>query len=122
MSEIKSDVLELKSVEVELKRARARVKELNKKKANLEEKIQEYIENNGLPGFKWKSKGLYVKAEEKEVRDRKKEKDKKQDATAVLRRHGVSDAEKVLDEMLEAMRGEKKSKTKLKINKYKDES
>jgi hypothetical protein len=116
---IKSDVLELQSIRQEIKALSAKATILRKKAKEIEERIQEYLRAKDQIGLK--HQGTAIILEEKEERAKKKNKDKDQDATYILERYGIQNPEKVLQEILEARKGEKVPKTKLQIKKYKNE-
>lgn len=116
---IKADVRELELIRQELVQLRKRIKLLKDKEAKVEERIQTYILNNDLPGVKDKETGTAIIFEEKNARAPKKVKEKDTDSTEVLARYGVANPEKVLQEILEARKGEAILKQKLKIQKVK---
>jgi len=115
---IKSDVLELESIRAEIKSLAAKRKELRKREKVVEERIIQYLEIKEQPGLK--HHGTAIILEQKEARERKKAKERDMDAKLVLERYGISDADRVLAEVLEARKGNKVPVKKLKIKKYKE--
>lgn len=114
-SEIKSSLQELYSINQEIKSLNERRKFMNERKKLIEEKIQNYLKSQGLPGVK--SQTIAVSLDEKESYTKKKVKDSDADSAAVLERYGIRDAEKVLKEVLMARKGDPVLKPKLKIKK-----
>lgn len=114
---IKGDLAELESIRRELKSLSQRRKQLREREKLTEDRIQQYIRSKGQPGLKYN--GVAVLLEDKEKRKSKKPKDRDKDATEVLERYGIRDAENVLKELLDARKGSPEPVSKLKIKKYK---
>jgi len=108
-----SDMRELKEIVAELKIINAKAKELRGKKKDLESRIMEYLEETEAPGLRYKD--LVVLKSETTIHSRKKKKDKEEGMIKVLEDLGVDDPKKALDQLKNAMVGEEKSETKLKI-------
>lgn len=117
---IKADVRELGLLRQELTQLRKRMRLLKDKEKKVEERIQLYIQNNDLPGVRDKDTGTAVIFEEKTARAPKKVKEKDLDSAEVLAKYGIENPEKVLQEILEARKGEAILKQKLKIQKVKE--
>jgi hypothetical protein len=83
-----------------------------------EYKIKEYLSSKEEPGFKLQ--GTAVILEEKETRAKKKNKEKDEDALYILEKYGITEnKEKILNEILEARKGDLQTTKKLKIQKFK---
>jgi hypothetical protein len=105
MTSIAETVRGLKSLSVEIKTRALELKNLRKKKKEFEDVITKYLIDKDQPGIKCDN--FIVLSKSKECRLRKKKADKLKDGTSVLTKHGVDDPEKVLNEILESMRGDK---------------
>lgn len=114
---IKSNVQELESIQQELKKLAKKRKELNNRKNELEKSITNYLKEKDQPGVKHQGKAIVL--EEKEQRASKKTKEKDIDSSEILKKYGISDPMKVLNEILDARKGEKIIKEKLIISKIK---
>lgn len=117
MSDIKGVVAEMNTITTELKKLRMNTMKLNKRKKELEEQITEYLKAKDQPGLKYNN--VAIIAEEKDIRNRKKQKDKLENGQAVLREYGIDNAEEVLKEVLEGMKGSPATVTKLKVKQIK---
>ena len=69
------------------------------------------------PGFKYKN--MAVIAEEKDVNNKTKKNEKIERGISVLRNNGIDNAEDLLKELLEEMKGSPTTTTKLKIKEIK---
>ena len=111
---IKADVRELQSLQREAKHLRGKLKGLNSRMKDVEAKIHEYMKAKDMKGFKYN--GMVIMAETKEKRKRKKKEDQRLDAVYVLEKYGVRDADKALEELMEARRGSPEETSKLKMS------
>lgn len=116
---IKSDVMELESIRAEIKSLSARRKKLKEKEKDVEARIKDYLHSKGQHGVK--HHGTAIILEEKETRGPKKTKERTQDAICVLEKYGISNADQVLKEIMEARKGDPIPKSKLNIKKYKNQ-
>lgn len=117
---IKADVQELESLQMEIKSLQSRIKILKQKEKEVDKRIQDYIESKQVPGIRTKNGAVLV--EEKEVRPPKKAMEREKDATSILQKYGISNPDKVLQELMEARKGSPVIKRKLKIKKYKEDA
>jgi len=115
---IKADVKELESIRFEIKSLNARRKMLGDKAKIVEARITDYLKSKNTPGVK--NNGLAVVLHEKPTSAPKKTKDRDMDAQLVLERYGIKDSQRVLEEIMNARKGEEIIKEKLQIHKYKD--
>lgn len=111
---IKADVRELQSLQREMKNLKLKLKGLNQRARVVEEKIYNYMKENDMEGFKYN--GTVIIAETKEKRKRKKKEDQRNDAVYVLEKYGVRDADKALDELMDARKGSPEETSKLKMS------
>jgi hypothetical protein len=115
---IKASVQELQAIRAELKLMNEKRKKLKEREKEVEATISEYLRAKEHPGVK--HQGTAIVLEEKEARVTKKAKERDADAISILQKYGIADAEKALEELMEARKGEKVLKSKLQIKKYKD--
>jgi len=108
---------ELNSIKNELKSLRARSSQLRNRAKNIEDEINQYLDSKDQPGLKYK--GVAIMRENKTKRKYKRPKDKDTDALGVLENHGVSNAQDVLKELMEARKGSPAEYRKLKFKSYK---
>ena len=112
---IQADINELNQIEEELSRMRKRMSQLRKQKEAVEQRVLQFLESKDQPGVKFRGKAIL--ADKRTSRSYKNPKKKTEDGASILRQYGVHNADKVLDEIIEAMKGEKIEKEKLKIKK-----
>jgi hypothetical protein len=110
---IVTELEELESINNELKRVRSRLKKLQASKTRVENIILDYLESNNQPGLRYKGKTII--AERKNRRTHKKKSEKYTDAERVLQDCGVSATREVLEDILEAMRGDPVEKNVVKM-------
>ena len=115
--EITGNVRELENLNIEIKRLSKQLRKLRARKKKLEGEISQYLEATNKPGVKYKGTAIIAENKIKYVKNRKKV-DKENDGTYVLSQYGVKNPEKVLKELLEAMKGPKENTTVLKIKKF----
>ena len=119
MSTIQSDMLELKSINTEIRRIDGNKKELKAKAAIVEKRIIDYLkEKDGVKGVKTKDAsgadtGFLLQTAQKTLN--KSEVEKKKIAIEILRANGVTNPEKILKELDDGRKGNKIPIHKLKI-------
>lgn len=118
MAEIVGDVNELKNIGEEIKRLNVRMRQLRNRYKEVESKICSFLKEKDQPGLKYK--GMAIFAEDKEYRQYKNPKIKKDDAASILKQYGISDSSKIIEEIVEAMKGPTQSKKKIKLKQIKD--
>lgn len=112
---IKGDVNELKQINAEIKRLSARTRNLRSQAAEVEQRIINYLNEKEQPGLKYSGTAIVV--ESKPKRMAKKKTEREEDAIRILRDHGVHNANDVLEELLEARRGDPVEHQRIKIKK-----
>jgi hypothetical protein len=115
-SEIAGVVKELVETNEELKRLTQVSKGLRLRKIELEGNIGEYLKETGQSGVKYK--GVVVFTAPKKSRAPKKQKQRTEDGQGVLERYGIHNSKKVLEELLESMRGDVVESTCVKTQEY----
>lgn len=113
MSSVQSNLIELNNINLELKRLRKETSYLRKKAKQLEQNIVEYLEANDLPGVKYKDQIILVEQKQKRTRMNKKQQNRA--AVEVLESYGISNPSAVLNELMDARKGEEVEETKIKI-------
>lgn len=117
-SEITSVIGELKEITNEIKIRSLELSKLRRRKDELEEQVVKFLDEKDQPGVKYK--GVAVIAEDKIKRLPKKKSQKEEECLAVLRHFGISNAEKIYNELLETMKGDEIPKKTIKIKDVKD--
>ncbi len=110
---IKSKLKELENLSNEIKRLNDSKKKLITRKKEIETFILEYLEKNQQEALKYK--GTLIRTKEKTLRPRKKEVDKKNDCEKILQKYGISNGNRILEELKDAMKGDAKIKKELKL-------
>ncbi len=117
---IKEDMQELSDILREIKIQGEVLKNLRKQKLEIEGRIINFLQEKDLPGFKYKNMAIVTK--ERNVTERKKQKEKQQDildAIYEIRNNSDLTPEQALEEIIHAGRGKQKTKTVIKIEKIK---
>ena len=112
---VTSQINELQSLEKEISNISKKLKKLRTRKKIIEDDISTYLRETNKPGIKYKGRAILLKEVDKHQRLRKKEKAK--EGQSVLEQYGITNSDKVLNEVLDAMRGPKESNYKLQIKK-----
>jgi len=109
---IQQDVLELQSLDTEMKQLRKQLKELNLQKTSCEQRIIEYLQANDQPGLKMNGMTIIAqphrKLQQKNARLERTE--------SILRKYGVKNSKETLNEIMTALRStEEDERPKLKL-------
>ena len=115
--EITGYVTDLDNLNIEIKRLAKQLRKLRDSKKKIEGNISKYLEETNKPGVKYKGTAIIAENKAKYVRNRKKV-DKENDGTYVLSQYGIQNPDKVLKELLQAMKGPKENTTILKFKKF----
>lgn len=121
MSVIRSQVHEWKRLDTIIKDKEKELRILRKQRKSFMVSIQEYLEATNQPGVKCGDVAIYKEQKTKHRVGRKQE-DKEDDGVSVLRNHGISNARDVMKEIIDAMKGEEITESKIvleSIEKYK---
>ena len=110
-------VSELQNLNIELKRIKKTSSELRKKIKIVESNIMEYLKEKQQPGVKYHDTAIVI--ENKSKRTSKPKKDKEEDALRILEEYGIRDSKNVLEQILDARKGDEIEINKLKIKKIK---
>ena len=118
MSEIVGVVQEIDTIDKEIKTLRLNLSRLTNRKKILETKIINFLDQKDQPGLKYKD--ITIISEEKDRHFRLKKKDRLQKGKNILQKYGVPNSEKVLEELLNNLKGDAVSYKKVKISKVKE--
>ena len=102
---IAETVKEIKNLTAEIKTRSKELRDLRAQKKAAEANVLKWLHENEQPGVKYKTTVMTM--EEKSKRTRKKKAEKMKDGMEVLRKYNVQNCEKVLEEIVESMRGNK---------------
>ena len=108
---ITSHLSELESVKKELQRIKLQVKKLNDRKSTLEESIQDWFVKNNQTSIKYNNKVISIK--DTTSSKRKKKTEKIEDFKNILKNNGIYNNNRIINQLLEANKGNKISSTKL---------
>lgn len=114
---IKADVEELRIIQIELKTMTERRKKLKQRETLVKERISAFLQSKDQPGVK--TADMAIRLEQKETHERLKPKDKDQLSISILEKYGIKDSSKVLEELMEARKGNTIMTEKLTIQKMK---
>jgi hypothetical protein len=117
MSSITSDVIELNSINEEIKRVSAHIKTLKTKAAACEKRIQQYMEATNQPGVRFKNQAILLETKKKKVNKKKSEAESA--AIEVLNRAGIANPKKLLEDLRLSGKSELKEIQTLKITEIK---
>ena len=108
---IQGKINEVNSIKNELKSLRTRGSVLRTRIKQIEKEIEEYLDSKDQPGLKYK--GIAIIRELKTKRRIKNKTDQQVDAINVLEKYGITNAKKVLEELMESKKGEPSEQRKL---------
>ena len=113
-SEIIGYVTELKELCVEIKKHATELKKFRKRKDELEKKIEAFLVEKDQPGVKYRDVAVILE-KNKYKRIPKKKEQKKMDCINVLTHYGIGNAEKILSEIIETMKGDEVPKNSIRL-------
>lgn len=100
---LKAYLEELDAIKNELKALTLRRKKLNTRKQQIEDYVKEFLREKDQPGVK--HNGVAYRLNENPKRQAKKKHEQHSQSIDVLKKYGVQDSEKLLEELIEARRG-----------------
>jgi hypothetical protein len=110
---IQRDLDELNSLNIEIQRLQQIIRDYRKQKNILEERVISFLKNQETHGVRYNDKAVLL--ENKESRNKKKKTEKINDIASVLQRYGIQKSDKLLNDILEAQRGNSTTNNVLKI-------
>lgn len=114
---IRSDIEELKSIEIEIKRLNSILNVWRKKRIQIKERINEYLISKDQPGTKCGDIAIIRKETEKYSTKGIKRKDKDEQIITFLSNKGIRNASEIYTELYEIMKGPKVIESQIKIQK-----
>ena len=118
---IKSLMIELNTLKLEIKIRRADLKKLTDRAKDISEKIADFLKKNNQPGIKDQSQGIAIISKKVKRVVRKKKKESKDETLNVLRHYMTDEkAQKIFNEMQESKKGDTVDKDVLEIIKIKN--
>ena len=116
MSEIKGLISEVSQIDAEIKRLNTQKRKLHARKKECEARIVKFLDRTNQAGVKYQGTALIAKTRNR--RGRRKKKDQEKDGSAVLKKYGINNSDKIVRELLEAIKGQPKEDTVLQMKKY----
>ena len=113
-SEIIAYVTELKELVADIKQRSMQLGKLRKRKEELEKKITDFLTEKDQPGVKYKDTAVILE-KNKIKRVPKKKAQKEEECLEVLKYYGITNAEKILNELVETMKGEEVPKNTIRL-------
>jgi len=110
---IQNYVTELKEINTEIKRLKGVSSELKKRAMKLEKDIISYLNEKNIPGVKDKDTAIIIENKKKRIPGGKK--NAEQESIKILESHGILNAKNVLNEILEARKGNNIEMQKVKV-------
>lgn len=113
-SEIIAYVTELKSLTDDIKLRCNELKKLRKRKDELDKKIEDFLIEKDQPGVKYRDVAVVIEKNHYK-RVPKKKTQKEEDCVNILKHYGISNAEKICNEVFESLKGDEVPKNSIKI-------
>jgi hypothetical protein len=110
---IQRDLDELNSLNIEINRLQQNIREYRKQKKNIEDRIISFLKHQESQGVRYNDQAVLL--ESKDIRNKKKKTEKINDIASVLQRHGIQKSDKLLNDILEAQRGQASKNDILKV-------
>lgn len=114
---ITSYLSELESIKRELQRLKLQTKKLNERKSNLEEYVQDWFIKNNQTSVRYNNKIISI--DNTTVRKRKKKQEKMNDFENILKNNGIFNTKQIINQLLDANKGNQISSTKLNFDQKK---
>ena len=110
-------ISEIKSLTDEIKRRSTALRELRKRKKNLESQLIEFLENNNQRGVTYKGELAIIKEQRSKSTRRLRKNEKTMLTKEMLEKYGIQNTGKLAQDLVELMSGPKTLVTKLKYQK-----
>lgn len=104
---------EIAEIDNELKRIQQHARKIRQRKKNLEERIQSYLDETNVPGFRYEN--TTVSLERKNYRKSRNNNEKQKILRELLHERGIND-ETLISNILEKTKGQTCESNKLKIS------
>jgi len=115
---IQNYVNELKEINTEIKRLKGVTTNLKKRSMLIEKNIISYLNEKNIPGVKDKDTAIIIENKKKRINVSKKSAE--QESIKILESHGIMNAKNVLNEILEARKGNNIEMQKVKVTDIKN--
>lgn len=112
-SAIRSELNEYKAISEKIDSLNAELRQLRKRKTELEEKIINIMGRTGEKAVMYNNKAFILDTKKKT--NRKKNSDKRNDLINILSRQGVAQPERVAEDILRSQKGETQEVPRLKV-------
>jgi hypothetical protein len=110
---IQRDLDELNSLNIEINRLYQTIRDYRKQKKIIEDRIINFLKHQESQGVRYQDQAVLL--ESKDVRSKKKKSEKIDDIATVLQKYGIQKSEKLLNDILEAQRGQTNKNDILKV-------
>jgi hypothetical protein len=110
---IQKDLDELNSLNIEINRLQKTIQEYRKRKKTIEERIISFLKHQESQGVRYQDQAVLL--ESKDFRNKKKKSERINDIASVLQKYGIQKSDSLLNEILEAQRGQANKNDILKI-------
>ena len=114
---IQTNIKELESIKMEIKRNLESNKKLRNRTVILEDEIKGYLQSKNQEGVKYKDQSFVL--EHTTSHTRRKKADKEEDTKRMLRNMGVHDIDNSYTKLMAVQKGEEIETTKLRVKKHK---
>ena len=104
LNKVRSELIELRNIHLEITRLKNTLKELNIKSKLLENNIHKFLKEKDQKSISYGD--FKIEATNKERRCRKKVAEKEKDTITVLQNAGIRDPKKLYTDILQSMKGE----------------
>jgi hypothetical protein len=110
---IQADLDELSNLNIEISRLQDTLRVYRNQKKRVEERVIAFLKEQETHGVRYNNQAVLL--ETKNFRNKKRKADKIQDLAGVLRRHGITNPDGILRDILEAQRGNESANDVLRL-------
>lgn len=110
---IQADLDELSNLNIEISRLQDALRLYRNQKKRVEERVIAFLKEQETHGVRYNNQAVLL--ETKNFRNKKRKADKIQDVAGVLRRHGITNPDSILHDILEAQRGNESANDVLRL-------
>jgi len=110
---IQKDLDELAMINLEIRRLHTTLTAFRKQKHAIETRVISFLKEQETPGVRYNDQAVML--ETKPKRNKKRKTEKLNDLAGVLRKHGIQNSENLLNDILEAQRGQPERNEVLKM-------
>lgn len=110
---IQRDLDELNNLNIEIQRLQNTIREYRKQKKLVEQRVIDFLKHQESQGVRYNDQAVLL--ESKDYRNKKRKTEKISDIASVLQKHGIQKSDKLLNDILEAQRGQASKNDVLKV-------